>query len=281
MKRLCFIGLILLIIQSSCLAQSVKRVTIFENDTVYISFINPFLAPLELHLTPLDSTKSYVGINPYGVVKYQDTLKNAIVLPISKVKDTSAIDVTKYIKFKGTFGDPNSKIDKDYRYSLPFPRGKRYKIIQSFGGNFSHNKTHSRYALDIGTQIGDTITAARPGTVVFVKEDSKEHCRTPKCADKGNKIIVVHDDGSLAHYVHLDFEGALVEVGEHIEDSQPIGISGMTGFTTTPHLHFVLLKPGSVSIPFKFKGQKRKKLKQGRYYKRVHGPSWTPDLKND
>jgi murein DD-endopeptidase MepM/ murein hydrolase activator NlpD len=281
MERPYFIGFILLIIHSYCFGQSVKQTTVLKNDTIYISFVNPFLVPLELHLTPLDSTKSYVGANTYGIVKYQDTLNNAIVIPISKVKDTSAIDVTDYIKFRGTFGDPNSKIDKDYRYSLPFPKGKRYKIVQSFGGKFSHYKTHSRYAIDIGTQIGDTITAARPGTVVFVKEDSKEYCRSSKCADKGNKIIVVHGDGSLGHYVHLDFEGALVDVGERIEDSQPIGISGMTGFTTTPHLHFVLLKAGSVSIPFKFKGQKRKKLKQGRYYKRVHGPSWIPAPKND
>ncbi len=105
---------------------------------------------------------------------------------------------------------------------------------------------------------------------MFIKEDSDEHCRTYKCADKGNKIIILHDDGSMAHYVHLDFEGAVVDVGDKVVLNQPIGISGMTGFTTIPHLHFVIFKAGGISIPFKFKGQRTKKLKQGRYYLRRH-----------
>lgn len=71
----------------------------------------------------------------------------------------------------------------------------------------------------------------------------------------------------MAHYVHLNFEGALVEVGDIVEANQPIGISGMTGFTTIPHLHFVLYKARSISIPFTFKGIKHKKLKLGKYYR--------------
>lgn len=251
-------------------AQTLGRYTVIDNDSIYINFTNPFLAPVELHLSPTDSTKSYVKVNPYGVLKYGDTLKESLVIPLSKIADTSKIDTKRYLKVKGNFGDPNSLIDMNYRYSLPYPKGKRYKIIQSFGGKFSHNKPHSQYAIDFGTQIGDTITAVRPGTVVFIKEDSKEYCRSPKCIDKGNKIIVLHDDGSMANYVHLDFEGAIVEVGDEVDDSQPIAISGLTGFTTTPHLHLALYKSGGISIPFQFKGQKRKKLKQGKYYKRLN-----------
>jgi murein DD-endopeptidase MepM/ murein hydrolase activator NlpD len=266
---------ILIIIIISCFyqqiyAQKLKRSKTIENDSVFVDFINPFHAPVELKLTALDSTKSFIRINPYGVLQQGDTLKNALVLPLHKVKDTAQIDSKNYISLKGTFGDPKSDIDLNYRYTLPFPRGKKYKIIQSFGGKFSHNKPYSRYALDIGTQIGDTITAARSGVVMFIKQDSDEHCRTIKCVDKGNKIIILHNDGSMAHYVHLDFEGALVEIGDKVEVNEPIAISGMTGFTTIPHLHFVVFKAGGISIPFKFIGQKSQKLKQGRYYLRRH-----------
>lgn len=72
----------------------------------------------------------------------------------------------------------------------------------------------------------------------------------------------------MAHYVHLDFEGALVEDGEWVEANQPIAISGMTGFTTIPHLHFVLFKSGKESIPFRFKEIKKSKPKPGKYYKK-------------
>lgn len=193
-----------------------------------------------------------------------------MIIPLHKIADTSKINAKSYINFKANFGDPNTSIDKNYRYSLPYLKGKKYKITQSFGGKFSHNQPHSKYAIDFGTKVGDTITAVRSGTVFFVKEDSKEHCRTKKCIGKGNKVLIIHSDGSMAHYIHLDFEGALVEVGDKVADGQPIAISGMTGFTTIPHLHLVMYKYGSTSIPFYFKGQKQKKLKQGKYYKRKY-----------
>ncbi|WP_422105349.1 M23 family metallopeptidase [Winogradskyella sp.] len=249
--------------------QTIETHKHITKDSVYLDYINPFYAPLELNLSPLDSTQSYINVNPYGVLKHRDTLKNALAIPLSKVKDTAVIDSKLYLKFKGSFGDPNSSIDENYRYTLPYPKGKKYKIVQSFGGKFSHNKPHSRYAIDFGMKVGDTITAIRDGVVFFIKEDSNEYCKTRKCVDKGNKILILHDDGTMAHYVHLDFEGAIAKVGDRVSVGQPIAISGMTGFTTTPHLHLVMYKSEGLSIPFYFRGQKRKKLKQGKYYKRT------------
>ena len=246
--------------------ESNKRIT---EDSIYVDYINPFSAPIEIKLTALDSTKPYIRVNSYGILKHKDTLKNALVIPRQMVKDTAKIESKSFISFKGSFGDPNSKIDEDYRYSLPYPKGKKYKIVQTFGGKFSHNKPHSMYAIDFGMKIGDTITAVRDGIVFFVKEDSNEYCKSKTCADKGNKVLIVHEDGTMAHYVHLDFEGAIVEVGDKVKVGQPIAISGMTGFTTTPHLHLVMYKSNAISIPFLFKGQKRNKLKQGKYYRRI------------
>jgi murein DD-endopeptidase MepM/ murein hydrolase activator NlpD len=71
----------------------------------------------------------------------------------------------------------------------------------------------------------------------------------------------------MAHYVHLNLNGAIVEVGDKVKVGQPIAISGMTGFTTIPHLHLVIYKANGISIPFYFKGQKTRKLIQGKYYK--------------
>ncbi|MCA0153560.1 M23 family metallopeptidase [Winogradskyella vincentii] len=245
--------------------ESQKR---FENDSVYIDFINPFYAPIEMKLSALDSTKAYIRVRQNAILNYQDTLHGAFVVPKSMVKDTSNINSSHYINFKGNFGDPKSIADTEYRYTLPYPKNKRYKIIQSFGGKFSHNKPHSKYAIDFGTKVGDTITASRDGIVFFVKEDSDEHCRTRKCIDKGNKVYILHKDGTMAHYVHLKLNGALVEVGDKVDVGEPIAISGMTGFTTIPHLHLVVYKANGISIPFYFKGQKSKKLKQGKYYTR-------------
>ncbi|MFC0605340.1 M23 family metallopeptidase [Winogradskyella pulchriflava] len=251
-----------------CHSQSIKSYKHIDNDTVYINFINPYYAPMEVNLSPLDSTASFIKVSSFGLIKYRDTLKNAVVIPLNRIADTSKINIKSYLNFKANFGNPNTDFNKNHSYLLPYTKGKRYKIIQSFGGKFSHNEPHSKYAIDFGLKVGDTITAVRSGKVFFVKEDSKEHCKTKKCINNANKIYILHDDGSMAHYVHLDFEGALVDIGDMVEAGQPIAISGMTGFTTIPHLHLVLYKYGGISIPFHFRGQKRKKLKQGKYYKR-------------
>lgn len=44
-------------------------------DSIYIDFINPFHVPIEINLFALDSTKSYIKVNPYGLLKHNDTLK--------------------------------------------------------------------------------------------------------------------------------------------------------------------------------------------------------------
>ena len=268
-KRL-LIALLTFLSVGHCCAQSIRTYKHMSTDSVYIDFINPFYAPIEFKLSPKDSVKSYVKVAPSAILQHNDTLKNALIIPKEMVKDTSEVDSNAYLTFKANFGDPTTKYDENYPYNLPYPKGKKYKIIQTFGGKFSHNKPHSKYAIDFGMKVGDTITAVRDGVVFFVKEDSKEYCKTRKCIDKGNKILILHDDGTMAHYVHLDFEGAIAAVGDTVKAGQPIAISGMTGFTTTPHLHLVMYKSGGASIPFKFKGQKRKALKQGKYYKRTH-----------
>ena len=248
-------------------AQSIKASKTIKQDSVYFDFINSFSIPVEVNLSGKDSLGSEVSFKPYTLLHANDTLKEALIIPQISVKDTAQILIGDYINFKVTFGNPISKEDNT-KYVLPYLKGRQYEIMQSYGGAFSHKSTSSYYAIDFSLQVGDTVVAARDGVVFFVKEDSREHCPTPKCIGKANKILISHQDGTYANYVHLDYEGALVDVGDTINAGEIIGISGMTGFTTKPHLHFVVHKARSVSVPIRFKGIRRKKLKQGKIYKR-------------
>ncbi len=248
-------------------SQSIESKQTIKNDSVYISITNPFLCPIELAMTPLDSTEVSVKASHF-ILKSKDSMVDALAIPIKKVADTSSVSIKDYVTFKGTYGDPNTiKHDDAYLYALPYPKGKRYKIIQSFGGKFSHDKIHSKYAIDFSLQIGDTITAARDGIVIHTKQNSKEY-GDRSFIKKANKILILHNDGTMAQYVHLDYNGALVNVGDRIERGQAIGISGLTGFTTTPHLHFVVYKEKGISVPVYFKGYKGQKLKKGKRYRR-------------
>jgi len=74
---------------------------------------------------------------------------------------------------------------------------------------------------------------------------------------RANFVRILHDDGSMALYAHLKSEGVLVRVGQRVRAGQPIGLSGNTGFTTGPHLHFaVQINRGMKleSIPFRMQG---------------------------
>lgn len=104
--------------------------------------------------------------------------------------------------------------------------------------------------------------------MILVKEDSKEYGPTRNFTKKANQIIVMHDDGTFAYYVHLDYNQVFVEEGMMIEAGQPIGLSGLTGFTTKPHLHFVVMRDRGISIPIKFKGVKKQVPEQGKHYLR-------------
>ncbi len=250
-------------------AQNLKSIQRIDNDSIHIDFINPYYAPVQIKLAPSSLGKNRVRIISNALIEARDTLKNVIILPRNIVTDTSKTNVIKYVKLKGSFGDPRKKINEQHKYELPYNVGENYKLIQGFGGRFSHQDINSKYALDFGLKVGDTITAARSGLVFHVKEDSNEYCASKKCNDKANNILILHDDGSYAHYVHLNYNGALVAIGDKVEAGQSIGISGMTGFTNTPHLHFAILKAGNISIPFQFKGQKTKILKQGWSYRKV------------
>jgi len=163
-------------------------------------------------------------------------------------------------------GDPNAVHDDTYRYSLPFPRGKSYRLTQGNNTSFTHNDRISKYAFDFSMPIGSSVTAARGGSVGYVVERFSKGGEDSTYFDKSNRIMLCHDDGTVAVYAHLKHKGSLVNVGDEVFAGQPIGLSGNTGFTTSPHLHFTVLIAGR-SIPIQFRNQKEH-LTEGKKYQR-------------
>lgn len=183
--------------------------------------------------------------------------------------ETDTILIDKNYKFKLQYGSSYSKkYDTLYNYGLPFLKGKRYKVMQGNNGSFSHKKTTSKYAIDFKMNVGQEVCAIRDGLVIQTKSDSNEGGSSKKYLPKANKILIYHKDGTFVQYAHLKKDGVLVKKGDFIKKGQIIGYSGNTGFSTGPHLHFVLYnssKNGLVSIPFMLNGIPSKKYKKGKY----------------
>ena len=126
-------------------------------------------------------------------------------------------------------------------YRLPYESGKSFKVIQGYNGRFSHFG-NNKNATDWGMPVGTRLLATRDGTVVGIKEDSNMGGTDNGMKRHGNFIIIRHKDGTYAEYYHLKQNGAKVKVGQRVKAGQFIGLSGNTGYSTCPHLHFCVYK---------------------------------------
>ncbi len=237
-----------------------------EEDSMIVHIKNNVSCPMFVVLSPKEKDSWKGKYLPKFVIPAKDTLKNIFSYPILKPEDSIRTRAVDLFNFKITYGNPGgAKPDENFQYTLPFQKGLTYKIIQGFNGKFSHNYDRSRHAIDFNMNIGDTICAARRGIVVTAKEDSNKGGKTRKYQSFSNKIVIYHEDGTFAHYAHLVQNGVLVELGDTVEKGQAIGISGNTGFSSGPHLHFVVRIPteeGEKSIPIQFENVKSKKLRR-------------------
>lgn len=206
----------------------------FTENHVHIKINNPLHCPL----------RTWVNIQ-------DDTLKEAykdnwpIVLPpLSDTTFSIPISHTNFfIKFASLFGDTNTPITPGF-IDLPFKKGKSYKLVQGYNSTPSHNTAYSRYALDFGLPVGDTICAATDGYVIGVVDGYTDGGDNKNWRPYANFITIYQpESGLFFQYVHLMHKGAFVKNGDYVSAQQPIGLSGVTGYTTTPHLHFNILVP--------------------------------------
>lgn len=162
----------------------------------------------------------------------------------------------KNLKVAWQLGDHRAH-PEEYLYRVPIGSNEQYIVSQGFAGEFSHFNEHSKFAIDITMDIGTEINAARAGTVMWVKDDSYVGGSDPSYMSKANFVAVLHDDGSYATYLHLLGGSAYVRAGEAVEVGDRLAKSGASGYTTGPHLHFVVQRNGgmkTVSLPFQFAG---------------------------
>ncbi len=170
------------------------------------------------------------------------------------------------------YGDATlQSYDEQFAYDLPFATGKTSKIDQGYQGRFSHQNEN---ALDFALPEGSTIVAARAGIVIEVIDEHKKSCPRPECAQYNNNILIIHEDGTLSAYSHIQHKGALVKKGKRVKQGQKIAYSGNTGYSSGPHLHFACFLPRferykSIKTLFKVDaGMQKIYLEEGETYRK-------------
>ncbi len=153
-------------------------------------------------------------------------------------------------------GDPRAQ-PEDVEYGYPLRTGE-LRIEQGWGGSFSHHDAENRYGIDFAADIGTDVLAARAGTVMEIEGGYATAGQDARGdATRANFVRIVHADGSMALYAHLDAGGVLVRPGQRVRKGETIARSGNTGFTTGPHLHFAVQVNRGMrleSIPFRMFG---------------------------
>ena len=141
---------------------------------------------------------------------------------------------------------------RDYEYLFPLS-SLAPRVEQGWGGRYSHGDAESHHAVDFAADSGTMVIAAREGIVMQV--DAGETRPDSSSRDgEANLVRILHDDGSMAVYAHLQPAGVLVQPGQRVRRGQPIGLSGNSGFSSGPHLHFVVQVNRGMhleSIPFR------------------------------
>jgi murein DD-endopeptidase MepM/ murein hydrolase activator NlpD len=178
-------------------------------------------------------------------------------------------------RFSSTFrfGDPEAVPDKDFAYLFPYGHGVKHGLVQGYMGNATHR---SCYCLDFDLSEGSPIHAAREGLVLKVKQDSSVGGPSPAFRERNNEIWILHSDGTLAQYGHLQKNGARVGSGQKVTAGQMIGLSGHTGQASGPHLHFQVSQAtweeGERTLPTKFLGKDGTLVspEEGKFYYSYH-----------
>jgi hypothetical protein len=105
------------------------------------------------------------------------------------------------------------------------PYGEVRHLVFNGKKSPSYGKPHG--GVDYGVATGTPVMAVKDGIVQPTGYDSDGF---------GNYVKVLHDDGYTSYYGHLSSKG--VPEGSHIKAGQVIGLSGNSGNSTGPHLHF-------------------------------------------
>ena len=115
-----------------------------------------------------------------------------------------------------------------------WPVDSRY-ITSTVGGRNSPGGVGStnHKGTDIG-RVGYTspVYAAKAGTVIVATRSSSY----------GNYVVISHGTGNTTLYAHMS--SIKVSVGTYVQQGQTIGITGSTGHSTGPHLHFEVVENG-------------------------------------
>ena len=143
----------------------------------------------------------------------------------------------------------------NWKISIPYPFTGHYRVSQHFGENaqyYSQWNLPGHNGIDFATPTGTPILAVAPGIVTQVRNDDTGY---------GHHVRVVHtaSNGKRFEAIYGHFSQNIVQAADEngnptvVQAGTVLGLSGNTGNSTGPHLHFEI-RPESEVSPGTFVG---------------------------
>ena len=155
-------------------------------------------------------------------------------------------------------GAPDAEHRPEQPYRLPYALASRFRVSQAFPDLITHGDPSSQHAVDFVMPVGTGVYAARGGVVIEVAGDFYDAgLDRSEDGPRANFVRILHGDGTMSLYAHLNWNSIRVVPGQRVSRGEHLADSGNTGFSTGPHLHFVVQRnhEGRLeSVPIEFAG---------------------------
>ena len=145
------------------------------------------------------------------------------------------------------------KVAKFKEVSIPFASGTSYRMNL---GPYQGNNRHYSWGFEV--PFGTPVQSMDSGKIISVHQpEGGGGCDPKKYLNKGHNVRVLHDDGSVAQYLHVDIK---VKENDVVQKGQVIALTANNGVVCNPHLHVMVyetkydVKPSGTTIPLRFKG---------------------------
>jgi murein DD-endopeptidase MepM/ murein hydrolase activator NlpD len=194
-----------------------------------------FVAPVnvkQVERTDLHAHRSHTEINDEGLSRH-----SVAAAPSCNVAD---LELTRW-PLDGTNGRDwliNNYLDRDSTSGLRDYLGFTGSLARTYDG-------HRGVDIDISTfrEMDDgsaKVRAVAPGTVVFIREDQfdRNMVSLGSCSATWNVVQVEHANGFSTVYGHLKRNSVPVQVGDAVAAGDVLGVTGSSGCSTHPHIHF-------------------------------------------
>lgn len=194
-----------------------------------------------------DSLQEQIGTKQYLITetknsesKYQGLVSNLKQEQLSANNAAAALErkLRQELEKKGASEEFNNLAEA----ALIWPTASHRTTAYFHDADYPFRKTVGEHSgLDIGVKTGTPVMAAESGYVAKAAIGTKWY---------GNYIMIIHNNNLATLYAHLS--SVNVKSDQYVSKGQIIGLSGSTGFSSGPHLHFEVRSGGIPVNPLNY-----------------------------